>query len=307
MWQYISGAFLGWSLGSNDAANVFGTGVATNLVRYRTAVILIAVFVILGAVLEGPKCILTLGGLSRVGSRLAFICTLAAGAVMFAMSRLGLPSSSSQAIVGAVFAAGLANGSADLSIFSKMVLCWILTPIGAALISVILYHVLGRIARPLLAHPVQRTRILKSAILAAGCYGSYALGTNNVANVSGIYVGSGQMSAGTASLFGGICIAAGVLTYGRRVMMTVGKGIFPLDAFTALIAVISQAVTTHIFTQIGVPVSGSQAIVGAVIGIGLVKNLSALSGRKVTEILLGWVMTPVVSAAVCAGLMRLIG
>jgi len=53
MWKIISGIFLGWTLGSNDSANVFGTGVATKIIRYRTAIILVSIFVILGAVAEG--------------------------------------------------------------------------------------------------------------------------------------------------------------------------------------------------------------------------------------------------------------
>ena len=52
-WQILSGIFLGWSLGSNDSANVFGTAVATKMVRYSTAVVLCAVFIVLGAWMEG--------------------------------------------------------------------------------------------------------------------------------------------------------------------------------------------------------------------------------------------------------------
>lgn len=56
MWVFLlifAGLFMGWSLGTNDAANAFGTAVATRIVKYRTAVILIAVMVLLGAALLG--------------------------------------------------------------------------------------------------------------------------------------------------------------------------------------------------------------------------------------------------------------
>ena len=53
MWQVLSGVFLGWSLGSNDASNVFGTAVASRMVQFWTAAVLCSVFVILGAMLEG--------------------------------------------------------------------------------------------------------------------------------------------------------------------------------------------------------------------------------------------------------------
>ncbi|MBN2356742.1 inorganic phosphate transporter, partial [candidate division KSB1 bacterium] len=230
MWQLSSGAFLGWSLGSNDAANVFGTGVSARLVRYRTAVILIAVFVVLGASLEGSRCMATLNDLSRLQLKMAFLATLSAALVMFAMSSLALPASSSQAIVGALFAIGLMNHSADFRVFAKIVMAWVLTPVCAGVLSVILYNVLGFLLRPLLTSLRWRTPLLRTAIVIAGCYGSYTLGGNNVANVSGVYVSAGVLNPLQASIFGGLAIAAGVLTYSKKVMFTVGRGIFALDA-----------------------------------------------------------------------------
>ncbi|MBN1996402.1 anion permease [candidate division KSB1 bacterium] len=307
MWQFTSGAFLGWGLGSNDAANVFGIGVATNLVRFRTAAILISVFVLLGAAIEGPKCITTVGKLSNLIPLWAFFATLSAGIVMLVMSRLALPSSSSQAIVGALLAVGFLNGSANFAILSKVVLCWILTPVGAALVSVFLFPVLRFVLRPFIVNISLRTTVLRAAVILSGCYGSYALGGNNVANVAGVYVASGQMTPLFASLFGGFFISLGVVTYGKNVMMTVGKGIFALDAFTAFVAVLAQAVTIHLFTQFGVPVSGSQAIVGAVIGIGFLKDMTGLSKRKIFEIFLGWLLTPVSACLICLVFLSIFG
>ncbi len=299
MWNFISGAFLGWSLGSNDAANVFGTGVATNMIKYRTAIILIAIFVMLGAVVDGPKTIQTIGKLSELEPNQTFFVTFAAAFVLFIMSKLALPTSSSQAIVGAVIAFGLVNNSADWSMLSKIVICWILTPVGAAVISLILYPIIAFLLRPIFKNVFLYTTVIRIGIIFSGCYGAYALGGNNVANVSGVYVGTGEMTPVTASVFGGFFIALGVLTFSKNVMMAVGKDIFPLDAFTAFIAVLAHALTIHVFTFIGVPVSGSQAIVGAVLGIGLLKNFKAISLKKVTGIVSGWLATPVITGVIC--------
>ena len=74
---HLSGSILlGWALGSNDAANVFGTAVASRMIRYRTAVVLAAVFIIVGAVLEGGAGLRTLGGLSEQTPRSALIVSL---------------------------------------------------------------------------------------------------------------------------------------------------------------------------------------------------------------------------------------
>ena len=63
-----SGLFLGWSLGANDAANVFGTAVGTRMIRFSTAAALCSVFVVIGAVAGGAGAAHTLGRLGAVNS-----------------------------------------------------------------------------------------------------------------------------------------------------------------------------------------------------------------------------------------------
>ena len=75
-------------------------------------------------------------------------------------------------------------------------------------------------------------------------------------------------------------------------MYTVGKRITELSDFTALIAVLGQDITVHLFSWVGVPVSSSQAIVGAVIGVGMVKSSKRVDLKVVGRITLGWLSTP---------------
>lgn len=100
MFRLISGIFMGWSLGSNDSANVFGTAVFSKKVRYRTAVILTAVFVMAGAVLQGYRGMHTLRGLTEQTIDTAFIASLSAAVTVMLMTILKLPVSTSQAVVG---------------------------------------------------------------------------------------------------------------------------------------------------------------------------------------------------------------
>ena len=93
-------------------------------------------------------------------------------------------------------------------------------------------------------------------------------------------------------------IALGVLTYSRKVMMTVGRDLVRLDAFTALVAILAEAITVHIYAVIGVPVSTSQAIVGSVLGIGLVKGVRTIQLKTLAKILFGWLGTPAISAGI---------
>ena len=78
-------------------------------------------------------------------------------------------------------------------------------------------------------------------------------------------------------------------------MMTVGREITYLDEYTAFIAALSGAITVELFTQVGVPVSTSQAIVGGVVGVGLVKGLRTVNKRITGIIGIGWVFTPIMA------------
>jgi inorganic phosphate transporter, PiT family len=137
--------------------------------------------------------------------------------------------------------------------------------------------------------------VVTGGLILAGCYGSYSLGANNVANTTGVYYASHTISPLQASVLGGLAIALGALTYSKPVMETVGSKITQLGALAALIATLAESITVHIYTQIGVPVSTSQAIVGAVVGIGLVRGIRAVSQRMLLMIVVGWFATPLVA------------
>jgi len=305
MWKIISGIFLGWTLGSNDSANIFGTGVAAKIIEYRTAIILISIFVILGAVVEGEKCFATVGKLTNLTPESAFWAALAAGITMFVFTYLALPCSTSQAVIGAVLGAGMVSGIPDFSRLYKIVGCWILAPISAVVISLILYHLIGFFFERYIVSPQRRSFFIFWGLIFAGCFGAYALGSNNVANVTGVYVGCGLLTPFEAILIGGLSIASGVLTYSRKVMTTVGKKITYLDEYSAFIAELSEAVTVEIFTQVGVPVSTSQAIVGGVVGVGLVKGAKTVNKRTLIEIGTGWVSTPISAGIISYSLSKL--
>ncbi len=303
----FGGVFLGWSLGSNDAANVFGTAVASRMVRYRTAVVLICIFVIAGAVLQGGPGIRQVGELTgAAGDRSvvsACIACVIAALTVTVMTTLKLPVSATQALAGAVIGMGLFldPGAVRWGSFGKMVTCWVFTPIGGAIIAMILYPLLAKALDAMRLGLLARAVVLKIAIVIAGAYGAYALGANNVGNVTGVFYGTAEWGTDTTrlALIGGGAIALGALTYSRNVMFTVGSKLVALDSFSALIAVLAEAATVHVFAMLHVPVSTSQAIVGAVLGIGLHKGAKTINRKTLVRIASGWVCTPAIAAAAC--------
>ncbi|MEA3361492.1 MAG: inorganic phosphate transporter [Thermodesulfobacteriota bacterium] len=292
----ITALYLGWSLGANDAANIFGTAVSSKMVRFTTAIILSSIFVILGSIIEGKNGIETISSISAMDLTTAGISSLAAAISVTIMTMLKLPVSTSQAVVGSIVGVGIMQKYIALTGLGKILVCWIGTPIGACIISMILYLLLAKFLNRLRLSIWDYDFVMRAGLIITGCYGAYALGANNVANVTAVFYGAGLLSLEAAALIGGASIALGILTFSKGVMNTVGKGIVKLDAYSAFIVVLSNAITVHIYAGIGVPVSTSQAVVGAILGIGLLKRAEALKKRSVVGVFSGWIATPIIAA-----------
>jgi len=325
-----SGLFLGWSLGANDASNVFGTAVGTKMIRFRTAAIYCSIFIILGSVISGAGASHTLGKLGAVNATAgAFIVALAAGVSVYLMTRLKYPVSTSQAIVGAIIGWNIFSGAlTDTESLTKIVMTWVACPILAALFSMILYKLVSSLILALNVHMFKLDALTRWGLLVIGALGSYSLGANNIANVMGVFVAVSPFSdisvfgwfrlSSAQQLFflGGVAIAVGVFTYSRRVMETVGEGIMNLSPVAAFVVVAAHSIVLFLFASQDlesflaahglptiplVPVSSSQAIVGAVIGVGLLKGGRGIRWRTLGGITSSWVVTPII-----AGLMSVV-
>ncbi len=307
MFRLISGIFLGWSLGANDSSNVFGTAVASGVIKFSIAATITAIFVAAGSVLEGAGGMHTLSGLTDQNLNSAFISALAAAVTVTAMTFLSLPVSTSQAVVGAILGIGLAlQQPIQWAKLQKVVLCWVGTPVGAMVISFVLYKLFQFILGKLKLNALSLSTPIMWGLILSGAYGAYALGANNVANVTGVFAAAGLVTVRWATIIGGVSIAIGAVTYSKRVMYTVGEGLVKLDGFSAFVAVLSEAITIHIYAVIGVPVSTSQAIVGAVLGIGMALGMRTINNRTLINIVLGWLSTPVIAGAVAFVMMKVL-
>ena len=321
------GLFLGWSLGANDAANVFGTAVGSKMVRFKTAALVSGIFIILGAGISGSGAAGTLGQLGTV-NRIegSFIVAIAAASTVYWMTKLNLPVSTTQAIVGAIIGWNLFSQSlTDYNSLTKIVASWIASPLLCALFSIILYQIFKFILRTFKVHLLKLDLYNRAGLVVVGAFGSFALGANNIANVMGVFVSVspfrplelGLITLNDATqlfLIGGIAIAVGVFTYSRRVMTTVGTRILKLTPEAALIVVLSSGLVMFIFaserlefllayaslpTVPLVPVSSSQAVIGAVIGIGLVHGGKGLNYKMLGRIASGWITAPLISGVLC--------
>jgi len=322
-----SGLFLGWSLGANDASNVFGTAVASRMIRFRTAAIYCSIFVIFGAVVSGAGATQTLGRLGAVNAVAgAFIVAFAAAMSVYLMTLARFPVSTSQAIVGAIIGWNMFSGSlTDMTSLTRIVSTWIFCPLLSAGFAMILYLLAGFVVQRCRIHMFKLDALTRWSLLCAGIFGSYSLGANNIANVMGVFVpvahldnisffGCTFSAAQQLFLLGGLAIALGVFTFSKRVMLTVGRGIFDLSPVMATVVVWSHSIVLFLFSSVAleswlkghglpsfplVPVSSSQAIVGAVIGIGILKGGKNIRWKTVAGIAGSWVTTPIIAALLC--------
>jgi len=303
MWTLIAGAFMGWGLGSNDAANLFGPAVGSRALRFWTAASLASLFVVIGAVVMGSRGFATYGAIGTQTLISAFTVMLAAGITVTVMTVFGLPISSTQATVGAIIGGSLLSASGvNWQPLIKIFVSWVLTPIGGMIAAYIPYKIVSLYPHTLVGRFASHDRFIRWGLVLVTCYGAFSLGANNVANVTGVYVKSGLLSPSTAAIFGSLTIALGILTFSKRVIRTVGSGLVPLDPFAALVVVLGESITLNLYAMIGVPVSASQAVVGAVVGIGLVKGVKTIDGRALVRVLFGWLGTPTIACGISVAL-----
>ncbi len=318
-YKIAGGLYLGWGIGANNAANIFGTAVATSAVRYRLAVILIAVFVVVGSLVEGPKIFLSGSATfsAKCDPTLALIAVLAAAITINIVTYLSLPTSTTQAAIGAYMGVAIATAgvqAVEWAKFFRMMIGWVVSPVVGLLLCLVLFKVLGYLMDRLVTNNLVRVRIYKIAFIVFGSYGAYTLGANNVVVTTVAYYDAGMFgligsktAAFWAAAVGGASIALGALTYGGKVMTTIGKKITPLSAFSALVVVLVHSITLHLFTQVNIPVSSTHAVVGAVMGVGLIHGTKTLNRKALVMIVTGWIATPVVAAGsawAVASLMR---
>jgi len=243
------------------------------------------------------------------------------------MTKLGLPVSTSQAIIGSIIGWNLFSDSyTDISSLLKILSTWIICPLLSAVIAALLFTLAKIFVRKIGVGLIRMDGYTRLALILAGAFGAYSLGANNIANVMGVFVPVAPFpdlqfgqdfsvsSAQQLFLVGGLAIAVGVFTYSKRVMMTVGSELMTLTPLAAWVAVMSHSIVLFLFASERleqllanmslptiplVPVSSSQAVVGAVIGIGMLQGGREIQWPRIYGIVRGWVITPVISCLLC--------
>jgi PiT family inorganic phosphate transporter len=163
---------------------------------------------------------------------------------------------------------------------------------------------------PLLSSPVER-QLGRFQVLSA-CFVAFAHGSNDVGNAIAplaaiayiIRTNSVPLNGFSVPLWililGGTGIVAGLAVWGKNVIATIGENIIPLQPSSGFCAELATATTVLVASRIGLPVSTSHALVGGVVGIGLIQNWRNVRFQTLKSIALAWLITIPVAASLGA-------
>ena len=317
--------------GFHDAANSIATVVSTRVLSPRLAVVWAAFFNFVAFLVFNTHVAGNIAkGVDAHVVTLPLVGAALLGAVVWDLLTWwwGLPTSSSHALLGglagsAIVAKGMQTGSAieglralDLPFFEKTALFIFVSPLLGAVLGFtfmkIVMLLFGRRSQRWVDKRFRRLQLLSAALYSLGHGGNDAQKTMGIIVMA--LVSTGVLAAGTKDHPPGIpfwvviachtAMGAGTLTGGWRIVRTMGMKITKLQPVGGFCAETAGAATLFMATGLGIPVSTTHTITGAIVGVGSVRQLTAVRWGVAGRIVWAWVLT-VPGAAAIAGLTEL--
>jgi inorganic phosphate transporter, PiT family len=300
--------------GLHDAANSIATIVSTRVLRPQYAVLWAAFFNFIAFLVFGTHVANTIGkGIIEPDVvNAAVIFAALVGAIVWNLITwaLGIPSSSSHALIGGLVGAGMAKAGLSAAVWSglsKTLLAIVLSPLVGFLLALVLIAIVSWLAVRSTPFAVDRAfRVLQ--FVSASLY-SLGHGGNDAQKTMGIIAillySQGYLGADFNIPFWVVisCQAAmglGTLMGGWRIVRTMGLRITKLTPMQGFCAETGGAATLFMATYLGVPVSTTHTITGAIVGVGASRRVSAVRWNVASSIVYAWVITIPASAIVAA-------
>ena len=309
--------------GFHDTANAVATSVSTRALSPRIAVLIAAIMNFLGA-FSSTKVAKTVGG-GLINTSPGFVTAhvlfaALAGAIVWNLVtwRLGLPSSSTHALIGGLLGAALARGGQNpvdwSNLWHKTIVPGIASPIiGFVLAGLVMVAILWAFVR---VRPGPLNRGFRILQIASGSFLAFAHGTNDAQKTMGV-IALALYAAGHSSspanipdwviASAAVSMALGTYIGGWRIMRTMGTRIFklrPPQGFAAQAT--ASSVLYTVATKYGFPVSTTHVISGSVMGAGATTKMSAVRWGVAADIVAAWVLTIPAAAVVAAALYGLL-
>ena len=300
--------------GFHDAANSIALMVSTRLLTPQAAVLWAAFFNFIAFLIFGTAVAKMVGkGLidpNIVNNAVVFgaLC----GAITWNIITwwLGIPSSSSHALVGGLVGAGVAKGGTSAIIAGGLIktsVFIIISPVFGMLLAMLLMVLVLWIVEKRSPYPTERVfnklQFVSSSLYSLGHGGNDAQKTMGIITV--LLVANGYQQGFDIQFWVIIschlAMAAGTLFGGWRIVRTMGMGITRIRPSGAFCAQTSGAIALFLATWLGIPVSTTHTITGAIVGVGMSRRVSAVRWGLASRIVWAWVLT-----IPCAGLIAAI-
>jgi len=292
-----------FSNGWHDSANAIATVVSTRVLSPLTAVLLAGALNVAGAFFSTAVAKMVGGGIVYADAIThAVVAASLSGAILWNLFTLilGLPSSSSHALIGGLVGSAVAHGGwATIkfgglrSVLEAMVLSPLIGFAAGLLIMVAISWTFFRVPRSIATRLFSRLQLISASFMA------FSHGANDAQKVMGIItlalLSSGHLQ--TAEVPGwviAICAAAmglGTIAGGWRIVRTLGMGIVKLEPVHGFAAETGAAGVLLMTAHIGLPVSTTHTITSAIMGVGATRRLSAVRWGVTARIVSAWIFT----------------
>jgi PiT family inorganic phosphate transporter len=290
--------------GFHDTANAIATSVATRALRPQHAILMAASFNFIGA-FAGTAVAQTIGSglVNETTTSQAIVIAALLGAIAWNLLtwRLGIPSSSSHALIGGLLGATiLAAGTGSVKwsgVVGKVLVPLISSPlvgfVGAFLLMIALYWIFRRADRRPLTRGFRRLQVLSAAYMA------FAHGSNDAQKTMGV-VTLALFSAGVIPtvqvpiwviVIAASAISLGTAVGGWRIMRTMGRKVVELEPIHGFAAETTAATVLLATAHLGMPVSTTHVISSAIMGVGSSKGPRGVRWGVARSILIAWVVT----------------
>lgn len=300
--------------GMHDAANSVATIVATRVLQPHWAVMFAAFFNFAAIFVFGLHVAETVGkgivDADIVNPTVIFAALM--GAIIWNLLTwwLGIPSSSSHALIGGLLGAGITKAGFDAVVWSgviKTVVAIALSPTIGMILALLLVLFVAWTSLKLTPLGVDK-RFRKLQLVSSALY-SLGHGANDAQKTMGIIT----VLLYSQGMLGGefhvpfwvvvscyVAIAAGTLSGGWRIVKTMGSKITRLTPAQGFSAETGAAMMLYLATALGIPVSSTHTITGAIVGVGASRRLSAVRWNVASSIVVAWVITLPAAAAIAA-------
>jgi PiT family inorganic phosphate transporter len=290
--------------GFHDTANAIATSVATRALRPQYALLMATVFNFVGA-FAGTAVAKTIGAglVDEQTTSQVIVASALIGAIVWNLITwwLGLPSSSSHALVGGLIGATIASVGAGAlkidGIWSKVLLPLITSPIAGFVIALVLMTALSWVFRNAARKPLGRS-FRRLQVFSAG-YMAFAHGSNDAQKTMGI-ITLALFSAGVIPsvdvpawviVIAASAISLGTAIGGWRIMHTMGHRVVELEPIHGFAAETTAATVLLATAHLGMPVSTTHVISSAIMGVGASRGVRGVRWGVARRILVAWVLT----------------